>query len=73
MTPPQFGLYGLDRTWLIEGIGVIPDIVMQNMPSEVLRGKDAQLEAGIAHVLERIKEDPMDVPPVPPYPDKSKK
>ena len=26
VTPPQFGLYGLNRKWLIEGTGVVPDI-----------------------------------------------
>ena len=73
VTPPQFGLYGLDRTWLIEGVGVIPDLEVQNMPGDVLRGKDAQLEAGIENVLRRIKEEPMTVPLPPEYPDKSKK
>ncbi|HVP10366.1 MAG TPA: S41 family peptidase, partial [Phycisphaerae bacterium] len=50
ITPPQFGLYGLDRRWLIEGIGVVPDIQVQNMPGDVVRGKDAQLDAGMEHV-----------------------
>ena len=73
VTPPQFGPYGLDRTWLIEGHGVVPDIEVQNMPGDVLRGKDAQLEATIENVLKRIKEDPPDLPPPPSFPDKSKK
>ncbi len=72
VTPPQFGLYGLDNRWLIEGIGVVPDIEVQNMPGDVLRGKDAQLDAAIEHVLRRIAEEPFELPPPPPYPDKSK-
>ncbi len=73
VTPPQFGLYGLDRTWLIEGIGVVPDIEVQNMPGDVMRGKDAQLDAGIENVLQRLKEDgPFELPPPPAYPDKSR-
>jgi len=72
-TPPQFAPYGLDRTWIIEGHGVDPDIEVQNMPADVLRGKDAQLEAGIEYLLKRLAEDPMEIPPPPPYPDKSKK
>jgi len=73
VTPPQFGLYGLDRRWLIEGVGVVPDIEVQNMPGDVVRGKDAQLDAGIENVLKRLKENPAELPPPPAYPDKSKK
>jgi tricorn protease len=73
VTPPQFGLYGLDGRWLIEGRGVDPDIEVQNMPGDVLAGKDAQLDAAIENVVRRYREHPMDIPPVPAYPDKSKK
>ena len=73
VTPPQFGLYGLERTWLIEGHGVDPDVEVQNLPGDVVRGKDAQLDAAIALLMERIAEDPKEVPQVPAYPDKSKR
>ena len=73
VTPPQFAPFGLDRTWLIEGHGVDPDIEVQNTPSDVLRGKDAQLEAGVEYILKRLEEDPMEIPSPPAYPDKSKK
>ena len=62
----------MNGDWLIEGHGVFPDIEVQNMPGDVLRGKDAQLEAGVDHLLKLIAEDPKDIPPVPPYPDKSR-
>ncbi|UCC29410.1 MAG: PD40 domain-containing protein [Phycisphaerales bacterium] len=72
VTPPQFAPFGLDRTWLIEGYGVDPDIEVQNMPGDVLLGKDAQLEAGVEYILKRLEEDPMEIPSPPAYPDKSK-
>ncbi|MFQ5805933.1 MAG: S41 family peptidase, partial [Phycisphaerae bacterium] len=72
VTPPQFGLYGLDRQWLIEGVGVVPDIEVQNLPGDVMRGKDAQLDAAIEHVLQGLKENPVELPPPPMYPDKSR-
>ena len=72
-TPPQFAPYGDDGSWLIEGRGVEPDIEVQNMPGDVLRGQDAQLEAAIEYLMKRLQEDPMEIPPPPPYPDKSKK
>jgi len=43
------------------------------MPGDVVRGKDAQLDAGIENVLKRLKENPAELPPPPAYPDKSKK
>jgi tricorn protease len=73
VTPPQFGLYGLDRTWLIEGHGVDPDLEIQNMPGDVLRGQDAQLDTAIEYLMQMIREDPKAIPPPPEYPDKSKK
>ncbi len=73
VTPPQFGLYGLDGEWLIEGVGVVPDMEVQNMPGDVLRGKDDQLDAGIEYVMQQLREYPPQLPETPPYPDKSKK
>ncbi|MCP4654026.1 MAG: hypothetical protein GY856_01270, partial [bacterium] len=34
-------------------------------------GEDAQLEAAVDYLLERLAEEPREVPPVPAYPDKS--
>ena len=72
-TPPQFAPFGLNRKWLIEGHGVDPDTEVQNMPGDVVRGKDAQLEAGIAYLMGKIADEPMALPQTPAYPDKSKK
>ncbi|MBU0637861.1 MAG: PDZ domain-containing protein [Planctomycetes bacterium] len=72
VTPPQFGLYGLNREWLIEGHGVVPDIEVQNMPGDVVRGKDAQLERTVEYLLKKIAEEPRELPDPPSYPDKNK-
>lgn len=72
VTPPQYGLYSLDRKWLIEGRGVDPDVEIQNMPKDVLEGKDAQLETVVNYLLEEIKKDPKEIPPPPPYPNKAR-
>ncbi len=68
---PMHGVYGPEGKWLIEGHGVEPDIELDNLPYETFNGKDAQLDAAIKLLQERIAEDPRDVPPVPAYPDKS--
>ncbi|MEM6702139.1 MAG: S41 family peptidase [Acidobacteriota bacterium] len=68
---PQTGVYGPEREWLIEGWGVEPDIVVDNLPHETFNGRDRQLEAAVEHLLQKIAEDPREVPEPPPYPDKS--
>lgn len=70
-TAAMFGVYGPEREWLIEGHGVEPDIVVDNLPHSTFNGKDAQLDAAIDHLQKLIKEDPRPVPEHPPYPDKS--
>ncbi len=69
-TAAEFGVYGPEGAWLIEGHGVDPDIVVDNLPHATFNGGDAQLDAAIAHLEELIKTKPVPVPPAPPYPDK---
>ncbi len=68
---PEFGVYGPEGKWLIEGIGVEPDKVVDNLPHQTYLGKDAQLDAAIEHLKRLIAEDPRPVPPPPARPDKS--
>lgn len=70
-TAAETGVYGPEGEWLIEGWGVEPDIVVDNLPHATFKGEDAQLAAAIEHLQKLIKEKP--VPPVehPPTPDKS--
>jgi len=68
---PQTGVYGPEREWLIEGHGVDPDIIVDNLPNATFNGQDAQVEAAIAFLKEQIKTNPVDVPKPPAYPDKS--
>jgi tricorn protease len=69
-TAAETGVYGPEGTWLIEGHGVDPDIVVDNPPHATWKGEDAQLRAAIQHLEELIKTKPVPVPPAPPYPDK---
>lgn len=67
---PQIGMYTTDGEWLIEGHGVDPDIVVDNLPHATFLGQDAQLDVAIAHLQTLIREQPIEVPPPPPYPEK---
>ncbi|HET8826986.1 MAG TPA: PDZ domain-containing protein [Terriglobales bacterium] len=72
ITRPEFALYGLDSKWIIENHGVQPDIVVENRPEEVVKGKDPQLERAIQEVMKAIQQNPKKLPPrppdLPPYP-----
>jgi tricorn protease len=70
-TAAELGVYGPEGKWLIEGHGVDPDIVIDNLPHASFGGADAQLQAALNLLQEEIKSDPRPVPPPPPYPNKS--
>jgi tricorn protease len=51
-TAAQQALYGVaERKMIIEGWGVDPDIVVDNLPAETFSGKDNQLEAAVRELL----------------------
>ncbi len=72
-TAAEVGVYGLEGRWLIEGHGVDPDIVVDNLPHATFKGQDAQLQKAIDYLQEAIQREPVTIPPVPDYPDKSLK
>ena len=67
----ETGVYDATGKWLIEGHGVDPDIVVDNLPHATFGGADAQLQAAIDLLRQQIRDDPRPVPPHPAYPDKS--
>lgn len=67
----EFGVYTEDGEWIIEGHGVDPDIVIDNLPYATFKGKDAQLDAALEFLKKKINEEPVTVPEVPPLPVKS--
>jgi hypothetical protein len=72
-TAAEFGVYGPEGQWLIEGHGVEPDIVVENPPHATFKGEDAQLAKAIEYLQEEIRRKPVEIPPAPPHPDKSLK
>ena len=71
-TAAENGVYGPEGAWLIEGHGVDPDSVVDNLPHATHDGRDAQLEAAVKTLLDELKAHP--VPPVehPRYPKKAR-
>jgi tricorn protease len=70
-TAAETGVFGPDGDWLIEGHGVDPDMVVDNLPHETFKGRDAQLEAAIRFLEDEIKKKPIPKPVAPKYPDKT--
>jgi tricorn protease len=64
----EFGVFGPEGAWLIEGHGVEPDQVVDNLPVATFRGQDAQLEAALAHLQAKIAAEPIVLPEVPAHP-----
>ncbi|MEM1411306.1 MAG: LpqB family beta-propeller domain-containing protein [Pseudomonadota bacterium] len=65
---PEFGLGQPGKGWIIEGEGVTPDIEVDNDPAS---DGDAQLDRGIAEVLQRIEAQQPSFMPKPASPDKT--
>jgi len=70
-TAAENGVYGPEGKWLIEGHGVDPDVVIDNLPHETFYGRDAQLDAAIKLLQEEIQKHPNPVTAPPAFPDKS--
>jgi len=62
----EFGSFIPGEGWVIEGEGFTPDIIVDNNPVPAFRGEDAQLDAAIKHLQERIAKDPRHLIPTPP-------
>lgn len=73
LSKPEFAHYDAQgKEFIIEGHGVEPDIYVDNDPAKEYAGEDEQLNKAIEVILEELKNNPKDYPPVPPYPIKNK-
>jgi tricorn protease len=70
---PEFSRYDIEgKEWIMEGVGVEPDIVVDNDPVHEFEGIDDQLNKAIEVVKEEMKKHPVNLPPPPPSPNKSR-
>jgi len=72
-TAAETGVYGPEGDWLIEGHGVDPDLVVDDLPHATDAGSDAQLDAAVKLLLNDIATSPRPVPAAPRYPDRSRR
>ncbi len=59
MRAAETGQLDADGRFLIEGVGVTPDIEVDNPPRATAMGQDAQLDAAIAELKRKIAAEPL--------------
>jgi tricorn protease len=55
LTVPYFRMYTPEGEWRVENEGVAPDLEVELDPLAVNEGRDPQLDAAIANVMEKLK------------------
>jgi tricorn protease len=72
VTAPNLAIWTKDG-FVVENVGVAPDIEVEQWPVDVINGKDPQLEKAIEVALQELAKNPPEVPVRPPYPIKVKR
>ena len=68
VTFPEFGLFNTQGQWDVENYGVDPTIPVDNLPHQEIAGRDPQLEKAVEVLLQKIKDEPVEVPTVGAFP-----
>ncbi|MFQ6069088.1 MAG: PDZ domain-containing protein [Candidatus Aminicenantales bacterium] len=72
VTAPNLAIWTEDG-WVVENVGVPPDIEVEQIPADVIAGKDPQLEKAIEVVMEELRKNPPRKIERPPFPVRVKK
>jgi tricorn protease len=70
VTAPNLAIWTPDGGYIVENVGVPPDIEVEQTPKDVIAGHDPQLERAIAWVMDELRKNPPPTVKRPPYPDK---
>ena len=68
-TQPEFAWWEPTRGWSLENTGVTPDIEVVIRPEDRIAGRDPQLAKAVEVLLDKLRKDPKELPPPPPWPD----
>ncbi len=69
---PRFGIYDENEQWIIEGIGVYPDIEVVDRPEQLAKGIDPCIEKAVEVLLKQLQDKPVKKINAPTPPDRSK-
>ena len=67
VTSPNVAIWTEDG-FIVENVGVPPDVEVEQTPAEIIAGRDPQLEKAIEIALEMLEANPPVEPERPPYP-----
>ncbi|HJP64299.1 MAG TPA: hypothetical protein VJ844_12720, partial [Mucilaginibacter sp.] len=59
--------------FVVENVGVAPDIEVVQTPAEIIKGNDPQLQKAIDVALKELEKNPQVAPTRPPFPNKVQK
>ncbi len=73
ITAPRGGFFDLQGRWDVENVGVTPDIVVEQTPALVAKGRDPQLERAVQEALRLLAANPVKLLPEPAPPVRVKR
>lgn len=68
MVAPRGGFYNVDGEWDVEGVGIAPDIEVEQLPKLVINGGDPQLEVAVKEALRLLQTQEVVLKPEPAAP-----
>jgi tricorn protease len=72
VTAPNLAIW-TEEGWVVENVGVPPDIEVEMNPADVIAGHDPQLEKAIQVVMDELRKNPPKKVQRPPYPIRIRK
>jgi len=72
ITAPNLAIWTEDG-FVVENVGVPPDIEVEQMPADVIAGRDPQLEMAIEVIMAELEANPPTGPRKPPYPIRARR
>lgn len=73
MVAPRGGFFDIDGEWAVEGVGIAPDIAVEQTPKAVANGEDPQLERAVQEALRLLETQEVILKPEPKAPIRYKR
>ena len=67
---PTFGMFDENGEWVVEGVGIYPDIEVIDAPDLIVKGKDPSIEKAVEILLKQLEENPKKDIKIPEDPDR---
>ncbi len=55
----EYPVFDVDGNWVVEGHGVTPDVEVSNLPHATFKGADAQLDAALNYLQQKLRDEPV--------------